>query len=673
MTTIFHPSKHPAYRVIRGVVLMLVLIWGMEIRTVEAQTFPHIESPLQFTLDQAPPDSFLVDSLPLAPPYRYLLHQVDIQFEEERRSIIAVMDYLVRIQQRRATEQPVVNLTVPYYFQQDVEEIQGLSGTIYRNDGSWKRLDSTHFSRINLNARYDLYESDPVPLDSGEVVEYSYTVRRAYIEQLRSIPLRFRVPSVKNVVRLRNPDFLRYQGIQTGQRIPLRYQIQRVDTSSVPKIFTFPQPEPLIYEYWWVEEQPAMPKLPFVLSPQAHRPEFNLQMAAFGRPRQPLENSWALVMAQVRRELPPLDKGKSHTPYFYPDIGLDSLTDSHERMNRIYRYLNEHAVYNEQQRAIPADSIAAVYQKSPVDLATINFALVRWLRHVGITSYPVFTASRSSGGLQAQLPSHMQLDAMFAMVIIEQDTLLLDASSPFGVPDRLPIAYNTGKGIILKEHDFQWHQIQPENSVFSLDLDIDAHLDPDGNLSGTIQGTAEGYQAQWIQQKRSEGQDESEILRTLLLDGYPEVAWKTIQLEESEHAVNELSFTGEFEIENYGRSFRNGVEFRPLVTGVLRRNPFNDTTRTVPITFDAPEKIHMDYRITIPSELAMPSLSKDHSLRFPGAHLWESYTRSNRVIGYSFDIELSQTQYPSNRYADLRNLYRRWVELSSMRWLLERK
>jgi hypothetical protein len=144
-------------------------------------------------------------------------------------------------------------------------------------------------------------------------------------------------------------------------------------------------------------------------------------------------------------------------------------------------------------------------------------------------------------------------------------------------------------------------------------------------------------------------------------------------LEESEQAVNELTFTGEFEIENYGRSFRKEVEFRPLVTGVLRRNPFNDTIRTVPITFDAPEKIHMDYRITIPSELAMPTLSTDHSLRFPGAHLWESYTRSNQVIGYSFDIELSQTQYPSNRYADLRNLYRRWVELSSMRWLLERK
>jgi hypothetical protein len=634
--------------------------------------YPKIEEPGTFKFSEAPPDSFLVDSLELAPPYRYLLHQVDIEIEQRQRSIDAVMHYLIRIQKRRKTEQPVVNISIPYYFDQNIERIERLRGRVYHSDNYWATLDSTIFNRINLNARYDLIESTPVPLDSGEVVEFEFTIRRAYLEQLRSIPLGFRVPLVKSVVRMENPNYLRYEGIKTGLPVPLQHTIQKQDTSSAPKIFTVPQPDPLIYEYWWTTNQPAHPPKPYVVSENAYRPELVLRLSEFGRPRQYLEDSWELVVAKIRREQNPWAQINAIPDSAYPDIGLQAEQDQRNKIAAIYRYLNEQALYNEQQRAFTGGNIADVFEGKPSNLAAINMALVGWLRSEGVPAGLLYIASRQGGLIQKQLPTRFQLDALVAAVPTAEDTLLLDASDPFGVPDRLPVAYNTGSGLLVQPDTFAWHEINPSQSKFELDLDIQATLTLEGDLKGTIQGKAGGYQAQWIKQQRQQGKADEETMRTLLLDGYPEVEWRTVAMDDTS-SNNRVTFTGAFTISRYSRSFRDGLEFRPLVSGVLWEQPFQDSTRTVPVTFNAPERIHMNYDISLPSEVEMPELPKDELYRMNGAFLIESYDRSKRHLRYEYDIALQHTQYPSTRYNELRTLYGRWVELSKTRWMLKRK
>jgi hypothetical protein len=106
---------------------------------------------------------------------------------------------------------------------------------------------------------------------------------------------------------------------------------------------------------------------------------------------------------------------------------------------------------------------------------------------------------------------------------------------------------------------------------------------------------------------------------------------------------------------------------------VLWKQPFQDSVRTVPITFNAPEHIRMKYTIDLPRQVDLPDLPQDNMQRMNGAYLIESYDHSNHQLLYQFDISLQHSQYPSTRYHDLRTLYGRWVELSQTRWMLNKK
>jgi hypothetical protein len=267
----------------------------------------------------------------------------------------------------------------------------------------------------------------------------------------------------------------------------------------------------------------------------------------------------------------------------------------------------------------------------------------------------------------------MQINTVLASAIIDQDTLLLDATSPHSIPDRLPISVNTGWGLILTDDTYHWHWIQQDNSNFSLDISIKARISSEGELAGSLSGRASGYQAQWIYEQQSQGTPMKEALQTLLLDPYPSATLDSVAWSTGDFSKGELSFEVSFSIPQYGRSFRDGVEFRPLVTGVVMQNPFRESTREVPIVFDAPEQISVEYEIRVPTDLQMPKLPRSGRIQYPGVYLEEQYRQDDQILRYRFDIRLDQTQYPSDRYADLRTLYRRWVELSTTRWMLERK
>ena len=109
-----------------------------------------------------------------------------------------------------------------------------------------------------------------------------------------------------------------------------------------------------------------------------------------------------------------------------------------------------------------------------------------------------------------------------------------------------------------------------------------------------------------------------------------------------------------------------------MVVGYLMSNPFNEDSRELPITLDAPEKLDLVYEIQLPEGHTIRQGSQNRAVELPGASLTENYNFEENIIRYEFHIDISRRRFEPELYPQLLNLYERWVELSNSSWRIKR-
>jgi hypothetical protein len=240
------------------------------------------------------------------------------------------------------------------------------------------------------------------------------------------------------------------------------------------------------------------------------------------------------------------------------------------------------------------------------------------------------------------------------------------------MPDLIPVESYNEQGMILSEHSYEWTDITPDKSIFELSIHLEAVLDVNGSLKGTITGDIRGYPSRTIRRDLALHRPADEILKQLFFESYPDAI-----LRESNAAIdpdnrNLSIIRAEFDIPQYAPTYSDGIEFRPMVVGYLFRNPFEQAERRVPITLDAPESLSINYIITLPDGYRFDVAGETRSTSLQGAELFEEYLLFDNRIEYLFDIEISRKEFPAEAYAQLRRIYDRWVSLSNNAWFIEK-
>src|SRR5699024_929617 len=214
--------------------------------------------------------------------------------------IIAVMNYHIRV---KVYDDSVKNASVvgsAYYFKDNIEQVTNIQGATYQSPTQKTPLSPEDIRTINVNARYNVKEFTMPNVQDGSVIEYSYEIRRRYIEELPAFYLSHQVPTALAKVSIIYPRYLRYKAVVENYDGRVRHSVTKTDTSRVPKIFTQPQPEPIIKESWEATHIPAIQKESYISSLDDYRGQIKFQLSGFGIPRQPLENSWDFVVAEIR-------------------------------------------------------------------------------------------------------------------------------------------------------------------------------------------------------------------------------------------------------------------------------------------------------------------------------------------------------------------------------------
>ena len=608
-------------------------------------------------------------------PYEYLSREASIEFDETDRGIVVYIHYLNRI--KVYSDDPIDQaeaalVGIPFYASENIERVTNLEGITWKGNGQFYRLNTENTRNAELNSRYRLIEFEMPEVEAGSVLEYKYTLERRYIEELPDFYLSDRVPVREATLFMKNADFLRYDVIEQNVDFELSYQEFDVDTSSIPFVFTYERPDPVNIEVWSAEGIPAIDATSFISSIDDVRAKLKFQISEFGLPRQPLDNSWELIAAQLRRNSNPYDSIDENRDLISMELDQFSEVQSLiEMQDSIFHYLNSIMQFNGTNTVYAEGSLDHVIDGRPADQAEINTLLLGMLREAGIEAYPLFISGREFGRINRSFPSLFQFNQMLVYSEIDGEEYIMDASFAHSLPDLISVNSFNNQGFLLRENDFNWIEINPRKSVFNLRVGIEGDLNQNGTLNGIIRAETTGYPSREIRRSLAGAESESDIIKKIFLDIYPEAELSNSEIVVDELNPDNISIRASFEIPNYAVSFTDGLEYKPVIVGYLYQNPFESANRRVPITLDAPEQLFVNYRINLPDGAEVENLRGRQMTELPGAELREEYSVSDTQLTYSFGVNIERKQFSSDDYSQLRRIYERWVELSNEVWFIE--
>ncbi|PWN06073.1 DUF3857 domain-containing protein [Rhodohalobacter mucosus] len=611
-------------------------------------------------------------------PWYFQLKETVVRFDRRPQGITAFIDYLVRI--RITTDDPLriaeASLVgIPYYFQENMERVINLEGYTYQPDGERSYFSGEDAAVVDLNSRYKILEFQMPDVKEGSVIEYKYTLVRRYIEELPDVQFSHQVPVKKVNLYMKNEPYLRYQAVEENIDFDLNYTETRVDTSSIPMVFTYRRPEPVFIQQWSAEDIPAVDAAAYVSSVDDVRGKLKFQISEFGNPRQPLENSWEFVAAQIQRTINPFKMLAENTAL--TDLGSSLYSDlgtSEARIDSLFHYVNSRVQFNNTGSVFADSGLSHVLRGEPADQAEINMVLLALLRGSGFEAYPLYISGREFGRINLSFPSLYQFNRMLVVARKPADNewIFMDASFSHSLPGLIPVESFSEQGMILKENEYEWTEIEPEKSFFGLDVNLEAQLSENGTLSGEFSGEVSGYPSRILRRDIALKRPLNEILKQLFFDSYPEAELRNASVSPLAGNRNVSVISADFVLSDYAVTYTEGMDYRPMVVGYLFSNPFEKTERRVPISLDAPETLSIDYRITLPEGYRFDVSGETRSTSLPGAQLFEEYLLFDNRIEYLFDIEITTKEFPADAYAQLRQIYDRWVALSNNAWFIER-
>lgn len=604
----------------------------------------------------------------------YAFNGADIRFEEEDKSIKAIIHYLIRIKVFNEEGKKAALVGIPYYFDRDIEEVSDIKGITYGPDGKQSKLDTEKVRTVNINSRYNVKEFTMPDVEPGSVIEYAYTLERRYIEELPDFYVGHKAPTALSKVILHDPDYLRYDAVPANLGSRLQYRKVRVDTSSAPKIFTVDRPDPMVVEIWTARDVPAVEEAAYISSLDDYRGKIKFQLSEFGIPRQKLENSWELVAARIRKERNPLEFVDKYGSLREQGKALAKASGSDEAaQDSIFRYVNDRMQFNDRKSAYSEMSPDSVLAGKPADQAAVNQVLLTMLRGAGIEAWPLMISSRESGEINRSFPSLYQFNSMLIYSKIDEKAYFMDASFPYSTPNLIPVDTYNENGFLLRDSTYDWIDISPKRSEFNIRVEVKAAVDSSGNLAGSMQAEVSGYPAEIIRKRIARQEAADDVVRDALFDGYSGVALEDVSFKRLGKPDQPVTLQARFDIDNYAVSYQSGLEFNPMIVGYLNRNPFQKEKRKVPVTLDAPEKLEITYQIDFPKGYRIEKAAENHQKQIPGAMLNEQYAVSGRTIRYHYDIRITHKKFEPELYPQLLDLYQRWVDLSNARWFIKKQ
>ena len=391
-------------------------------------------------------------------------------------------------------------------------------------------------------------------------------------------------------------------------------------------------------------------------------------------PNQPYENfttDWESVVKKVYKSEYFGDELKK-TGYFEKDIDavVSGLNSRDERIAGIFNYVKTKMNWDESSGIYCDSGVKNAYRDKKGNAAEINLILTAMLRYAGIDANPILISTRSNG--ISLFPSTSAYNYVIAGIELENQVVLLDATSKYSLPDILPIRDLNWFGRIIRKNESSAEiNLMPKTNSKDI-VSIIANINENGEVSGKIRDQYFDYNAIIFREIYNDINKESYIEK---------LEKKYTGIEIGEYDVQNKQDLTKPIVENYDFTTSNSIEiiggkmyFSPFLFFASTENPFKQEKREYPVDFVFPHQNKFNISFTIPDGYVVETLPESKAIGMAENYGNFKYVITNKgtQIQLSYTQDINQSIIGSEHYEMLKNFYKEIVSKQTEKIVLKK-
>ncbi|MHC5310556.1 DUF3857 domain-containing protein [Myroides sp. LJL116] len=563
---------------------------------------------------------------------------------------------------------PGIDIAVNYYVGKNVNEtvkIDQVTTYNLQEDGTIKKTkaknDAVFEDRKSENWKQKKVLAPDVK--PGSIVEYSYTVRTDYLNEIPAWTFQNNIPTIKTSYRVRIPEYLIYTTRIKGDApidIEKDNKKRRLRLSNSANAREMDMTENILL--YSATNLPALEEEPYVDNLENYRPSVAFDLSVIQFPNQPIKKI-SLSNEDLVKEIynnKYFREQLKQTKYFESIIDLEQYKDLSdlEKTQKILDLVKSTVSWNQKNGYYSSEGVKKAFDAKTGNVADINLMLTSMLNYVGVESYPVLISTKSNGiDLSIQKSS---FNRVISSALIGEDILFLDATNPFTTLNIIPTSNLNWEGILMKSaEEFYFAQMFP--TFYSVGLEnYHISLEPNGKAFGQVLLSYNGYMGYNVR-NNIQGKSQEEIMNDFEKNSH-NTKITSVRVYNLENTQKDLRFIYSFEKNDAASVIDDELYFNPTQFYSFK-NPFKANKRDLPITYSYPTLDNFQASISIPANYKVEYLPSALTIQEEELGLQADYhveQKEDKII-VSLEFSISENKIEPKDYPKVKAFYDKLV------------
>ncbi len=495
-------------------------------------------------------------------------------------------------------------------------------------------------------------------IEDGSVLEFTYRIESPYFFNLGGWNFQSELPTIYSEFYTEIPGNFAYNKAAFGTH-PLAINEAKLKRNCFYLSFAN-QSADCETSLYTMENIPAFKKEDYMLSKKNYISRISYELREYenliGETKR-YSKTWKDVDKEQKfdKDLGRQLKSKS---FFEKNIPANilSMPVNKEKAISIYNFIRDHFTWNKEFAIFSNIEVKDAFNDKKGNSSEINLALINALRAGGFESHMILSSTRENGLPTEIYPVITDFNYVFAALLLDTETILLDATrknAPFGL---IPFELLNGQGRLMDfKNESKWIPLEPfKNNAHIAQIQLKA--DSNGLFIGKGRETYLGYLAYNERSKIENTSKTSYIKDKETIDLNTEVSAYNINNAFNADENFELTYNVSLDTENVGdKHLLNPFFFE----NIFKKNPFILKERSYPVDFGHSYKMVYSLSFDLADQYTVIELPKDISIGLPnnkGSVVLKSIQADNN-IQLRYSLKLDETIFTPEDYDALKQFF----------------
>ncbi|RNC79806.1 MAG: DUF3857 domain-containing protein [Winogradskyella sp.] len=544
------------------------------------------------------------------------------------------------------------------------ENIKDINVRIYNLDGGEVKVSTMEKDAVyrEKNENWEIVRLVFPNVKVGSIITYSYTKTTSFVSKFQQWYFQHNIPTLYSEFNASIPGNYEYH-IKLVGGLPLKENTSNIEYNCLVA-GRGANANCAVYKYI-MTDIPAYREEKFTTTRENYIAKIEYELSVvkqFTGQVKKITKSWSDVDDELKsdKDFGRLINRKNLVKHLLPAV-ITSITDDKEKAKAIYQYVLNNYKWNKKS-GIYDSSIKRLLENKSGNAVEINLLLQNILHSEGFEAYPMLISTRQNGLATKVYPVLTDFNYVIVKLIIGEDTILIDATTPYLSFGELPIRCLNQYGRVFDvNYGSYWESTIPKN-YSSTQIGVKYKLNENNQLTGTLNRGITGYSAHNYKKLFNENTTAyKEALKNEFnnsLVSSHKVLSKSIQ---------DKRFVEQIELIHDEEFVGDKIYFNPFVYRFFNENPFKLELRTYPIDFGYKQAYLYSMEVDLGDKLKVMEIPGDSNFALPNKAglVSVSFQNTGSKLTVFLRIKFDKAIYDAGYYDALKSFMSKIIELQN--------